>query len=58
MPDLFNRNESGILLIRITDHYPIFTVRSESESSEKRKFRKMRNFSEKHIKLSQTFKEI
>ena len=49
MPDLFNRNESGILLTRITDHYPIFTVRSESELPEKSKFRDMRNFSEKNI---------
>ena len=26
MPDLFNRNESGILLTRITDHYPILPL--------------------------------
>ena len=58
MPDLFNRNISGLLLTRITDHYSIFTVRSESKLPEKIIFRKMRNFSEKkHIKLSQTFKE-
>ena len=37
------------LLTRITDHYPIYTVRSESELPEKIKFRDMRNFSEKNI---------
>ena len=49
IPDICNRNESGILLTKITDHFPIFTIRSDAELPDKIQFRETRNFSEKNI---------
>ncbi len=48
MPDLYNRNKSGLLLTRITDHYPTFTIRTNTEFQSKPKYRKRINFSEKN----------
>ena len=38
IPDICIRNESGILLTKITDHYPIFTIRSDAELPDKIQF--------------------
>ena len=35
MPDLFNRNESEILLARITDHYP-FLLLDQNQNYQKK----------------------
>ena len=56
IPDLCNRNDADILLTKITDHYLIITIRSETELSEKIQFKETQNFSEKTFQISENLK--